>query len=146
MSFLAWRLCLWIGRWKGPEDTCFEYGVFPAILSFPLDYPLSPPKMRFTCEMFHPNMLPLHALSGLIIKAKEAFPVCEKTCTDADALLMLKFTQMGEFASLFSMLLATIPWDMRAALRGGVLCRALKRSCCQSLVCWQSQTMKVEPM
>lgn len=40
---------------RGPEDTCFEYGVFPAILSFPLDYPLSPPKMRFTCEMFHPN-------------------------------------------------------------------------------------------
>uniref|UniRef100_A0A7M4EAW2 Ubiquitin-conjugating enzyme E2 G2 n=1 Tax=Crocodylus porosus TaxID=8502 RepID=A0A7M4EAW2_CROPO len=42
----------------GPEDTCFEYGVFPAILSFPLDYPLSPPKMRFTCEMFHPNIYP----------------------------------------------------------------------------------------
>uniref|UniRef100_A0A8B9FBN1 Ubiquitin conjugating enzyme E2 G2 n=1 Tax=Amazona collaria TaxID=241587 RepID=A0A8B9FBN1_9PSIT len=40
---------------RGPEDTCFEYGVFPAVLSFPLDYPLSPPKMRFTCEMFHPN-------------------------------------------------------------------------------------------
>uniref|UniRef100_A0A669PMJ0 Ubiquitin-conjugating enzyme E2 G2 n=1 Tax=Phasianus colchicus TaxID=9054 RepID=A0A669PMJ0_PHACC len=39
-------------------DTCFEYGVFPAILSFPLDYPLSPPKMRFTCEMFHPNIYP----------------------------------------------------------------------------------------
>ncbi|XP_063789148.1 ubiquitin-conjugating enzyme E2 G2 isoform X1 [Pseudophryne corroboree] len=43
---------------KGPEDTCFECGVFPAILSFPLDYPLSPPKMRFTCEMFHPNIYP----------------------------------------------------------------------------------------
>lgn len=40
---------------RGPEDTCFEFGVFPATLSFPLDYPLSPPKMRFTCEMFHPN-------------------------------------------------------------------------------------------
>ncbi|XP_077128266.1 ubiquitin-conjugating enzyme E2 G2 isoform X1 [Ranitomeya variabilis] len=43
---------------RGPEDTCFECGVFPAILSFPLDYPLSPPKMRFTCEMFHPNIYP----------------------------------------------------------------------------------------
>ncbi|MEQ2179518.1 Ubiquitin-conjugating enzyme E2 G2, partial [Goodea atripinnis] len=39
----------------GPEDTCFEGGVFPAVLSFPSDYPLSPPKMRFTCDMFHPN-------------------------------------------------------------------------------------------
>ncbi|RXM28974.1 Unconventional myosin-X [Acipenser ruthenus] len=43
---------------RGPEDTCFEGGVFPAILSFPSDYPLSPPKMRFTCEMFHPNIYP----------------------------------------------------------------------------------------
>ncbi|XP_020330183.1 ubiquitin-conjugating enzyme E2 G2 isoform X1 [Oncorhynchus kisutch] len=43
---------------RGPEDTCFEGGVFPALLSFPSDYPLSPPKMRFTCDMFHPNIYP----------------------------------------------------------------------------------------
>ncbi|KAG0717533.1 Ubiquitin-conjugating enzyme E2 G2 [Chionoecetes opilio] len=40
---------------RGPEGTCFECGVFPAKLIFPPDYPLSPPKMQFTCEMFHPN-------------------------------------------------------------------------------------------
>ncbi|XP_054012798.1 ubiquitin-conjugating enzyme E2 G2 isoform X2 [Hylaeus anthracinus] len=40
----------------GPEGTCFEGGVFPAKLIFPPDYPLSPPKMQFTCEMFHPNI------------------------------------------------------------------------------------------
>lgn len=40
---------------SGPEGTCFEGGVFPAKLIFPPDYPLSPPKMQFTCEMFHPN-------------------------------------------------------------------------------------------
>lgn len=40
---------------SGPEGTCFEGGVFPAKLIFPSDYPLSPPKMQFTCEMFHPN-------------------------------------------------------------------------------------------
>ncbi|TWW80201.1 Ubiquitin-conjugating enzyme E2 G2 [Takifugu flavidus] len=43
---------------RGPQDTCFEGGIFPAVLSFPSDYPLSPPKMRFTCEMFHPNIYP----------------------------------------------------------------------------------------
>lgn len=42
-------------NFSGPEGTCFEGGVFPAKLIFPPDYPLSPPKMQFTCEMFHPN-------------------------------------------------------------------------------------------
>ncbi|CAH2243160.1 jg14200, partial [Pararge aegeria aegeria] len=40
----------------GPEGTCFEGGLFPAKLLFPPDYPLSPPKMQFICEMFHPNI------------------------------------------------------------------------------------------
>ncbi|KAK9457477.1 hypothetical protein V1511DRAFT_520381 [Dipodascopsis uninucleata] len=40
---------------QGPEDTPFEGGVFPATLTFPKDYPLNPPTMKFTCEMFHPN-------------------------------------------------------------------------------------------
>ncbi|KAG0643042.1 ubiquitin-conjugating enzyme/RWD-like protein [Tuber brumale] len=41
---------------QGPEETPFEGGVFPATLSFPKDYPLNPPKMKFTCEIFHPNV------------------------------------------------------------------------------------------
>ncbi|RPA87060.1 ubiquitin-conjugating enzyme [Ascobolus immersus RN42] len=40
----------------GPSGTPFEGGVFPAELKFPHDYPLSPPTMKFTCEMFHPNI------------------------------------------------------------------------------------------
>ena len=40
---------------RGPEGTFFEGGVFPARLTFPSDYPLSPPKMKFTCDIFHPN-------------------------------------------------------------------------------------------
>uniref|UniRef100_G1MXS5 Ubiquitin conjugating enzyme E2 G2 n=1 Tax=Meleagris gallopavo TaxID=9103 RepID=G1MXS5_MELGA len=58
LLFLQNMVNLFLSLSRGPEDTCFEYGVFPAILSFPLDYPLSPPKMRFTCEMFHPNIYP----------------------------------------------------------------------------------------
>ena len=40
---------------RGPQDTPYEGGIFPATLTFPRDYPLSPPQMKFTCEMFHPN-------------------------------------------------------------------------------------------
>ncbi|GBC03761.1 hypothetical protein RclHR1_05300002 [Rhizophagus clarus] len=42
----------------GPEGTPYEGGIFPAVLKFPTDYPLSPPTMKFTCKMFHPNIYP----------------------------------------------------------------------------------------
>ncbi|EPB69767.1 ubiquitin--protein ligase, partial [Ancylostoma ceylanicum] len=50
-NFFEWECLI-----TGPEDTCFANGVFPARISFPQDYPLSPPKMRFTCDLFHPNI------------------------------------------------------------------------------------------
>uniref|UniRef100_A0A1I7XEN6 UBIQUITIN_CONJUGAT_2 domain-containing protein n=1 Tax=Heterorhabditis bacteriophora TaxID=37862 RepID=A0A1I7XEN6_HETBA len=50
-NFFEWECLI-----TGPEDTCFANGVFPARISFPQDYPLSPPKMKFTCDLFHPNI------------------------------------------------------------------------------------------
>ncbi|KAF2496808.1 ubiquitin-conjugating enzyme [Lophium mytilinum] len=47
---------LWEALIQGPEGTPFEGGIFPAELKFPKDYPLAPPTMRFTCEMWHPNV------------------------------------------------------------------------------------------
>ncbi|XP_066264415.1 ubiquitin-conjugating enzyme E2 G2 [Branchiostoma lanceolatum] len=52
-NFFEWESLI-----LGPEGTCFEGGVFQARLTFPSDYPLSPPKMKFTSEMFHPNIYP----------------------------------------------------------------------------------------
>lgn len=46
---------LWEALIQGPEGTPFEGGIFPAELKFPKDYPLAPPTMKFTCEMWHPN-------------------------------------------------------------------------------------------
>ncbi|KAK4785767.1 hypothetical protein SAY86_002456 [Trapa natans] len=40
----------------GPPDTLYEGGFFNAIMSFPPNYPLSPPTVRFTSEMWHPNV------------------------------------------------------------------------------------------
>ena len=39
----------------GPEDTEYEGGAFTATLTFPQEYPMLPPKMKFTCPMWHPN-------------------------------------------------------------------------------------------
>ena len=42
---------------RGPNGTPFEFGVFITRLHFPSDYPLSPPKMKFSSEIFHPNSM-----------------------------------------------------------------------------------------
>uniref|UniRef100_A0A0E0CA32 E2 ubiquitin-conjugating enzyme n=1 Tax=Oryza meridionalis TaxID=40149 RepID=A0A0E0CA32_9ORYZ len=39
----------------GPPDTLYDGGYFNAIMSFPQNYPNSPPTVRFTSEMWHPN-------------------------------------------------------------------------------------------
>lgn len=40
----------------GPPDTIYEGGFLKARLSFPTDYPIQPPKMRFITPMWHPNV------------------------------------------------------------------------------------------
>lgn len=52
-NFFEWEALI-----TGPEGTCFDGGVFVARLYFPTDYPLSPPKMRFITDVFHPNVYP----------------------------------------------------------------------------------------
>ncbi|KAI9336176.1 ubiquitin-conjugating enzyme e2 g2 [Obelidium mucronatum] len=47
---------LWEALICGPEGTVYENGIFTATLSFPNDYPLSPPQMKFTPPLFHPNI------------------------------------------------------------------------------------------
>ena len=38
-----------------PPDTLYEGGFLRSRLSFPQDFPLNPPKMKFITEMWHPN-------------------------------------------------------------------------------------------
>ncbi|XP_075690667.1 ubiquitin-conjugating enzyme E2 G1-like isoform X1 [Rhinoderma darwinii] len=49
-----------IYKWEvlliGPQDTLFEGGFFKVHLTFPVDYPLRPPKMKFITEIWHPNV------------------------------------------------------------------------------------------
>ncbi|KAK9693705.1 Ubiquitin-conjugating enzyme E2 15 [Basidiobolus ranarum] len=42
----------------GPPDTLYEGGFFTAKMTFPTDYPLMPPKLKFSNDMWHPNVYP----------------------------------------------------------------------------------------
>ncbi|KEI36567.1 uncharacterized protein L969DRAFT_55018 [Mixia osmundae IAM 14324] len=57
-DFFTWECLV-----KGPDETPFENGIFVATLTFPRDYPLNPPKMRFTPPLFHPNSTRILALA-----------------------------------------------------------------------------------
>uniref|UniRef100_A0A7S3DLI0 UBC core domain-containing protein n=1 Tax=Palpitomonas bilix TaxID=652834 RepID=A0A7S3DLI0_9EUKA len=51
-------ICKWDATILGPDETPWEGGCFPLKLVFPRDYPERPPRVRFTCRMFHPNIYP----------------------------------------------------------------------------------------
>lgn len=51
------NLHIWNALIDGPADTCFEDGLFTLTMEFGENYPLTPPTVRFTCKMFHPNGL-----------------------------------------------------------------------------------------
>jgi len=42
-------------HWNFYLSDCSEGGFFNAIMSFPENYPVSPPTVTFTSEMWHPN-------------------------------------------------------------------------------------------
>jgi len=52
-SLFEWKVYI-----QGPPGTDFEGGIFKASMTFPEDYPNSPPKMKFTSDFWHPNVYP----------------------------------------------------------------------------------------
>ena len=50
-DYYKWQVLI-----QGTEKTWYEGGFFKAILTFPEDFPQSPPEMKFISEMFHPNI------------------------------------------------------------------------------------------
>ncbi|CAD7962268.1 unnamed protein product [Amoebophrya sp. A25] len=52
-NLFKWRVCF-----EGPQDSLYEGGLFTALLTFPPDFPNSPPEMVFETELFHPNVYP----------------------------------------------------------------------------------------
>jgi len=52
-SLFEWQVYI-----AGPPGTDFDGGIFKALMSFPEDYPNSPPKMKFSSDFWHPNVYP----------------------------------------------------------------------------------------
>ncbi|KAA6397718.1 MAG: putative Ubiquitin-conjugating enzyme E2 7 [Streblomastix strix] len=50
-NLYVWNVCI-----TGPPDSPYQEGLFQAELVFPDVYPNYPPKMKFTSEMWHPNI------------------------------------------------------------------------------------------
>lgn len=46
----------WRASITGPEDTPWEGGIYALVLEFDGSYPEKPPKIRFVCDMWHPNI------------------------------------------------------------------------------------------
>lgn len=56
-SFLDNNIYKWRVTLFGPPQSPYAGGVFPALIEFPRDYPNNPPKIKFLCPIYHPNVL-----------------------------------------------------------------------------------------
>ena len=104
-NFFEWEAFI-----LGPEGTCFQGGVFVARLYFPPDYPLSPPKMKFITEIFHPN--------SKYFKTSPA---------SRFLIFILQFMLMVLFVFQFSMLQEMTLWATKSPRKDGVRCKVLKK-------------------
>lgn len=50
-DFYTWQVAIF-----GPPDTPYAGGYFKAEMKFPMDYPYSPPRLRFLTPILHPNV------------------------------------------------------------------------------------------
>jgi len=50
-NFFEWKIYL-----EGPSGTPFASGIFQLLMTFPQDYPMAPPTLRFISDFWHPNV------------------------------------------------------------------------------------------
>eukprot|EP00695_Tsukubamonas_globosa_P000841 TRINITY_DN1773_c0_g1_i1.p2 TRINITY_DN1773_c0_g1~~TRINITY_DN1773_c0_g1_i1.p2 ORF type:complete len:142 (+),score=1.16 TRINITY_DN1773_c0_g1_i1:94-519(+) len=50
------NLFVWNATIFGPTETPWEGGIYNLRLTFPESYPDKPPKVRFQCDIYHPNV------------------------------------------------------------------------------------------
>jgi len=73
------NLFVWSATILGPDETPWEGGIFSLRLTFGDQYPEKPPRVRFTSELFHPNVFNDGTLCMDIIQ--DQWSPCHNVCT-----------------------------------------------------------------
>ncbi|KAJ7567481.1 hypothetical protein O6H91_02G149900 [Diphasiastrum complanatum] len=73
------NLFVWGATVFGPDETAWEGAILPLRLTFGEHYPAKPPRVRFTSEVFHPNVYNDGTLCMDIIQ--DAWSPCHNVCT-----------------------------------------------------------------
>mmetsp|Transcript_61872 Transcript_61872/g.125627 ORF Transcript_61872/g.125627 Transcript_61872/m.125627 type:complete len:155 (+) Transcript_61872:1-465(+) len=73
------NLFVWSATIFGPDDTVWEGGIFSLRITFTERYPESPPKVRFTSEMYHPNVYTDGTLCMDLLQ--DQWSPCHNICT-----------------------------------------------------------------
>mmetsp|Transcript_14822 Transcript_14822/g.17903 ORF Transcript_14822/g.17903 Transcript_14822/m.17903 type:complete len:156 (+) Transcript_14822:297-764(+) len=73
------NIFVWGGAIFGPDESPWEGGVFSLRLTFSEQYPEKPPRIRFTSDVFHPNVYSDGLLCMDIIQ--DQWSPCHSVCT-----------------------------------------------------------------
>lgn len=73
------NMFVWNATLVGPQDTPWEGGVFQLRITFSEQYPEKPPRVRFTSEIFHPNVYSDGTLCLDIIQ--DQWSPCHNVCS-----------------------------------------------------------------
>mmetsp|Transcript_28241 Transcript_28241/g.72002 ORF Transcript_28241/g.72002 Transcript_28241/m.72002 type:complete len:157 (-) Transcript_28241:513-983(-) len=73
------NMYVWNATVFGPDESPWEGGIFSLRITFSERYPEKPPRVRFTSEMFHPNVYSDGTLCMDIIQ--DQWSPCHNICT-----------------------------------------------------------------